>query len=1030
MKQVQAHQPNTLLAPDVTLTTQVTATVDVPIVGGEGNDLRPQIKEWLTRHLEDAHVPIRLASFDIVDVSYNSATVSVTYIGVEEDVMEYIQQQLGAPITSVGSKKIAGTLSREDVQKWPTFQLKKELKDLRDIHSTGVMGRRDLILRDWIEEELEKRERTSSKKSWRQSLGALETPHKGFTPYKGKTQTLPSRAEFKKDLFPTKGDSAKKEIDAYKEGNSLMESDKKNEDTVKAGSSLMLEKVKRYDVLKHNKEDQVLPKYASKKSWHKKLAFGDAPPIVKCPSCGYVDHERKFLPGNGKYIDLGETKDYYCPNCDFEFPQNADSTYPHQEDDMLFSSKHSFIEKEDTGYMVKSESGKNLRKHPTTKEKAIKQLQAMEINKHKEASWRQKLADVSFQNRPDGTIKIDITSHPNEPLAQNPNTLQPQPPGPAEVQKTEGETGKVNEASKKADLYDAPRQDASSANNAAYDNARSQVGGDSGIDADFKPSYNAVGEEVGYHGRSGIIHSPELNGMVEVKFHDTGSVENIDADELRSQDFGLYSRLKKKFNLKKSAKPSWRSTLHKEALSLENTDYYALAQEYGVIYRGIQKALHPSFPDMPMFEDPTTHSTFVKRPDESLAHAIARSQLSFSQYPKKATQVSQEVKMPAKEFFDEHKHLIPTLEHGSQEARNEEAQEQTQEVEDWRKKLKTQAQSLAPMDWPYYTLDASGHLVDDHGQVNWPEKTFTSSEEAERFLIENDERGNVRSSSFKKRAWEVNPWNTEEWVDVEGLMLPKDFKEWKENHEGNDHIGIEYAEVTNESDPPGMVRFKIWIKNESYLPYSKDLEQTYHAAIASLQPELTTSVKPVVARVNNTALGADTQRTHEKDASPTQSVCSANNDNPIKSWVIRKEGNLELIGKECKTHAGIFLEASGKPLESIKLEKGQNNLEWRELISEAEWVAKFEDMLHKQSSLDSLYKATYVVGTPDHNCSKCQFFAPHDLGSSMTGETPEDLRTGVCSYHRQTVVGNMVCNDFKRVTNEIKEPSVVSPNVG
>ena len=332
MKRVLAQQPlpNYFEQREFNPSTSVTATVDVPIMGEGEQDLRPQIKQWLETHLIEAHVPIRLASFDILYIMHGNATVSVKYIGVEEDVTEYIQQTLGAPITSVGSKK----------------------------------------------------------ESWRQSLATLETPNKGFTPYKGKTQTFPGHAEFKKDLYPSKGDSAKKEIDAYKEGNRLMESDKKNEDAdTKAGSSLMSEKVKRYDVLKHNKEEAVLPKYASK-SWRRKLSFTDNLPFeqgksssITCPFCKHSGLENEFSQ-SGPFS-------YMCPACRGTFdPQDimtgGVSSEIGSQDVVRAASKRSFIEKEDNGYMVKSEEGKNLRKHPTTKEKATKQLQAIEINKHKE----------------------------------------------------------------------------------------------------------------------------------------------------------------------------------------------------------------------------------------------------------------------------------------------------------------------------------------------------------------------------------------------------------------------------------------------------------------------------------------------------------------------------------------------------------------------------------------------------------------------------------------------------------------------
>lgn len=47
------------------------------------------------------------------------------------------------------------------------------------------------------------------------------------------------------------------------------------------------------------------------------------------------------------------------------------------------------------------------------------------------------------------------------------------------------------------------------------------------------------------------------------------------------------------------------------------------------------------------------------------------------------------------------------------------------------------------MDWPYYTLE-NGKLVDEAGNIDFPEKTFNSAAEAEKFLEDNDYRGSVR----------------------------------------------------------------------------------------------------------------------------------------------------------------------------------------------------------------------------------------------------------------------------------------------
>ncbi len=81
------------------------------------------------------------------------------------------------------------------------------------------------------------------------------------------------------------------------------------------------------------------------------------------------------------------------------------------------------------------------------------------------------------------------------------------------------------------------------------------------------------------------------------------------------------------------------------------------------------------------------------------------------------------------------------------------------EDRDYYKKLKkVEAQSLVPMDWPYFTLNDKGQLVDEQSQINWPDITFASAEQAEQWLEKNNERGNVRSSSKKTASQKPNDW--------------------------------------------------------------------------------------------------------------------------------------------------------------------------------------------------------------------------------------------------------------------------------
>jgi len=48
------------------------------------------------------------------------------------------------------------------------------------------------------------------------------------------------------------------------------------------------------------------------------------------------------------------------------------------------------------------------------------------------------------------------------------------------------------------------------------------------------------------------------------------------------------------------------------------------------------------------------------------------------------------------------------------------------------------------MDWPYYTLNKEGQLVDEEGNIDYPNEHFEDANQAEQFLTEHDYRGNVR----------------------------------------------------------------------------------------------------------------------------------------------------------------------------------------------------------------------------------------------------------------------------------------------
>ena len=71
----------------------------------------------------------------------------------------------------------------------------------------------------------------------------------------------------------------------------------------------------------------------------------------------------------------------------------------------------------------------------------------------------------------------------------------------------------------------------------------------------------------------------------------------------------------------------------------------------------------------------------------------------------------------------------------------------------------------------------------------------------------------------------------------------------------------------------------------------------------------------------------------------------------MKEHLLRKQGNLSLIARECDDKVGIFIEASIKgsnDKEVLAQEiKARNGKQWRELLNESVWVNHFENYIEE-----------------------------------------------------------------------------------
>ena len=61
----------------------------------------------------------------------------------------------------------------------------------------------------------------------------------------------------------------------------------------------------------------------------------------------------------------------------------------------------------------------------------------------------------------------------------------------------------------------------------------------------------------------------------------------------------------------------------------------------------------------------------------------------------------------------------------------------------------------------------------------------------------------------------------------------------------------------------------------------------------------------------------------------------------VETWVIKKKGNLELIGKQCETHCGVAITSNGK--EEIFYKEPRNGHQWNEVIPEGVWLTRFDE---------------------------------------------------------------------------------------
>lgn len=129
---------------------------------------------------------------------------------------------------------------------------------------------------------------------------------------------------------------------------------------------------------------------------------------------------------------------------------------------------------------------------------------------------------------------------------------------------------------------------------------------------------------------------------------------------------------------------------------------------------------------------------------------------------------------------------------------------------------------------------------------------------------------------------------------------------------------LKFSDVQFEQKPDGTVKINVEYPSDSDNLNIPDIDQ-----------ELTSAPQP--------------EQSQEETPQSEAKTSSCNTD--IKSWVIKEASNKRLIGRECKDACGIFIEdQSGKVLLGDRIKKTAKFSDWREVINEAVWVAKFDDL--------------------------------------------------------------------------------------
>jgi hypothetical protein len=90
-------------------------------------------------------------------------------------------------------------------------------------------------------------------------------------------------------------------------------------------------------------------------------------------------------------------------------------------------------------------------------------------------------------------------------------------------------------------------------------------------------------------------------------------------------------------------------------------------------------------------------------------------------------------------------------------------------------------------------------------------------------------------------------------------------------------------------------------------------------------------------------------QTPQQESQHNQGIQSKekSSSNQVNSWVIKKNSNFSLVGKECKDYCGIGIYENGKEVEFYKVAKNGHSFE--EIIPQGKWETRFDELVGELS---------------------------------------------------------------------------------